>query len=147
MNRIIKFKAWSPITKRMYSAEEMAKDQMTLLPTGRFINVHSVSTKLSEIYSWDEMLPLQFTGLTDKNGKEVYEGDILKWTAIEDDGDPDCVYIEKVSFEEGAFRSFETTIKDWKTFRKKYSHDQALLTECREAFQFEIIGNIYEKLK
>jgi uncharacterized phage protein (TIGR01671 family) len=73
--REIKFRAWHTEQKKMYSAEEMAEDQLTLLPTGKFINVHG-NSKLSRIY--DFMIPLQFIGKHDKNGKEIYEGDVIR---------------------------------------------------------------------
>ena len=80
--REIKFKAWSNVKNKMFSVEEMAEDQLTLLPTGKFINVSGASTKLSHIFSHDEMIPLQYTGLQDSDSTEEYFGYIIK----EDDG-------------------------------------------------------------
>ena len=80
MNRQIKFRAWHERLNRMFSAEQMGKDQLTILPsTGQFINVSSVDPSLSQIASLQEMIPMQFTGLQDRAGNDIYEGDIVKW--------------------------------------------------------------------
>lgn len=72
--RIIKFRGWHPKLERMIPCEELVADQLTLLADGRFINVYSVSTTLSDIYPSDKFIPLQFTGLFDKSGVKIFEG-------------------------------------------------------------------------
>ena len=82
----VKFNAWHKTQKKMYLAEELGQDQMTLMPDGRgFINVSGDSTKLSWIDNGKKMVPLQYIGRTDCKGVEIFEGHILEdhfWNSI-----------------------------------------------------------------
>lgn len=71
-----------------------------------------------------DMILMQFTGILDKNGKEIYEGDVVK---------NDGMQMRDVAFEEGRF-----------VIRGEAGQDVDLGDACWNPNDVEIIGTIYE---
>jgi len=121
--REIKFRVWS-IQKK--------EGKMLFLCPG---DTSFSGTDLIETENWKVM---QYTGLTDKNGKEIYEGDIVKWS----DGDykdPSNPRIGEVRFDpELCFFGFNVN----GGYRFGLSN---FIYKDTEKY-IEVIGNIYENL-
>ena len=136
-----KYKAWHTGQKKMFSAEQMGKDQMTLSPDGKgFINVSGASTKLSVYMT--HLIPLQYTIFHDQNGIEIYEDDILKFCVF-DHNDNDTHYRGIVKFSEGQWQLWNQIDSEY------YGSDGAfpLYWTHRQDDTIEVIGNIYENLE
>lgn len=124
--RAIKFRAWDTIRKKMFAAiTALHLDDGVHSCT--FISNYGDETTISMEY----LELMQFTGLHDKNGKEIYEGDIV-----------DCVVGEEfgncpVVFNEGCF---SLSIKNG--INKNHDYEPCLY-EADSRF-IEVIGNIYE---
>lgn len=125
--REIKFRAWETRKKEMFMV-----NKMTFRTCYDVFRVFGNNHRKDEfhIVNPDDCILMQFTGLKDKNGKEIYEGDILKsyltnWVGI---------------------AYYDTCLGGW-YITKHYKRDNNLhehtLQECKEK-EFEIIGNIWE---
>ena len=127
MERKIKFRAWDKIWKKMY--ENVAEFDLFRGVSGLQIPNDGKGSHLEF---------MQYTGLHDKNGKEIYEGDILK----DDVGDILEVKFGKLPLDKSGdcvctYEAFYC--KSYGQLGKTYMH------ECQEIGNWmEIISNIYE---
>lgn len=119
--REIKFRAWDEILHKIveggFIEETVQPDDMPVYHTGLSYGVLFVGRYDSK-GDWVELPLMQFTGLIDKNGNEIYEGDIVKCVATSGHVVTDSVKFERGSFVVGNY------------FFDRYEN--------------EIIGNIYE---
>lgn len=92
--------------------------------------------------SGENVVLLQFSGLHDKNGKEIYEGDVIKIESKLMKDNPDYKFIREVRFGKGQIFGSEwdhTIIGFWlypcETSKEIYLSD--------EDADIEVLGNIY----
>ena len=127
--REIKFRGWHTVANKMFSAAEMGTDQLTIMPDGRgFVNVSGTDTRLSQ---FPKMIPLQYTGLKDKNGKEIYEGDILKYWEGK---------LYQIGYLAGSFVAYSIPSE----IDCPHTQTGIWLYELDDMDNREVIGNIYE---
>lgn len=131
MKREIKFRAWDTEIKEMFPVVEVQWDV-------KGISGYTVDCESGTIGTYNSALPdikiMQFTGLLDKNGTEIYEGCVVRFWEGEH-----REYIEKVYFDNGAFG-----VRSWRgiaPLQEYMTEDDDIYGQISCA---EVIGNIYE---
>ncbi len=76
MSREIKFRAWDKFRLKMYSVSSLVQDANLFSVGG--VGPHIIS-KDGNLVLLSEIELMQYTGSKDKNGIEIYEGDIIKY--------------------------------------------------------------------
>lgn len=138
------FRAWDKEYEEMYLVDEINFD------CGEF---ESIGDGITFLRGADKVELMQSTGLHDKNGKEIFEGDILKFNDEWADygyegyveGSIDGINYVEIKAEITCFTFGKTRIPESSLTdlvgNERYSFEE-LVNE--KSYEFEIIGNIYE---
>lgn len=139
--REIKFRAWDKNKNKMLSYYDLyAIDCSTEYPFLALIKGYYAYSGAGFLDGVDPVI-MQYTGLKDKNGKEIYEGDIVKMHYFFENLDPYTLGV----FEDEAEVTGTVRIDPFGTYTEteKATYDWGdYLQEPSE--ELEIIGNIYE---
>lgn len=140
MSRVFKFRAWQCVTKAMFyniqqgTGDDVLNEHENVIyfgdnrvkPIGfMYPNSHP---PFADYLENKNMIVMQFTGMLDKHGKEIYECDLIRAKL---DGE---VVIEKVYWEDGC--------PGFGPFYQYLGFPEDRWIDC--ASDIEVVGNIYE---
>ena len=133
MKREIKFRAWCKGKHGNMTFSKPMMEYDVVLHSGAYASVESGW----DIHGTYQTVPImQFTGLKDEHGKEIYEGDVVKcemWSPLFGGKKNDDF--------EGINKIVEWDKDGWSPFNSRWPSGSSLMHSYT---RFIVIGNIYE---
>lgn len=125
---ILRFQVWNKATKEMHEVDDIVSIDFEK----KQICVKTLFFDQLNHYDLDDVVLMQSTGLRDKNGKEIFEGDIVKVT----DGD------ERTNFPDGGIGTICGLDEIFMWYIDGQVHNG--LFDISQEYYIEVVGNIYE---
>lgn len=137
MNRVIKFRAWDTVKHEWftptYEAYRGKLRDLSITLNGEILGrtMTSVADMTGEFKR--NFVLSQFTGLLDKNGKEIYEGDVLESVGAS------YIHRDTLSF------GYANGPTSQRTYGYFWSASQNALSDVDDVpGRYEVVGNLYE---
>ena len=139
MSRELKFRAWDTSFNKMITRYITPDFRLAINSDGKVIGYEEETDENECLEYHDRFKVMQFTGLHDKNGKEIYEADIVIMKLF----DPDMNYEDIPSLiTGGVFEVFYDESECLYSLRNKSDNWTPNQIGCFR--ELEIIGNMYE---